>query len=226
MNIWNGLPVLILGTGGISREVKCIIDEINKTSKAYDFLGYVSEKKEEIGSFLGNDRVASNDEELEEYIKDFKVIGIIIPIGTPAIKKKIAENLVNKFDNVVFPNIIDPRANIGNIAYVKMGYGNIICAGVTLTTDISFGNFNLININSTIGHDVVIENYCVINPLVSISGNCYIDDLCLIGAGASIKQGIKVSKKSVVGLGAFIVKDVDEGNIMVCSPAQNMNKNR
>lgn len=216
---WSGLPLLIFGTSGISKEVKTIVDEINgrNYSSTFDFLGYVSEK-EEIGRNIGNSKVVCSDNSFEEYIKAFKQIGVVIPIGTPGIKKEIREKIY-RYHNLVYPNIISPSAQIMDGSSIEMGVGNIICSGCILTTEIRMGNFNLININSTVGHNVVLGNYGVINPLASISGNVTVEDEVLIGAGSAIKQGTTVRKRSIVGLGAIVTKDVADESIMICQAA-------
>lgn len=222
---WNGLPLVIFGDSGISKEVKCIIDEINNSASQnqYDFLGYICEDDSKINTMIGEDKVISSDEQFESFISKYALIGVVIPLGTPKIKMKIHESL-SIYDNIVYPNIISPRANIMNLKRIELGFGNIITAGATLTTDIRLGCFNLININSTVGHDVIINDYCVINPLASISGNVTLESNVLIGAGASIKQGITIEKNSVVGLGALVVKSVSESNVVICEPARIMNK--
>lgn len=218
---WDGLPLLIFGTSGISKEVKTIVDEINSQSygKVFDLLGFVSEKSEEIGCDIYGCKVVCCDNNFEQYINDFPQLGVVVPLGTPAIKKQIIKK-IDKIPNLVFPNIISPSAKIMDNTTVEMGVGNIICSGCILTTEISIGNFNLININSTVGHNVIIGNYGVINPLSSISGNVTIEDEVLLGAGCAVKQGVQVKKKSIVGLGAIVVKDVEEEAVMICKAAE------
>ncbi len=218
---WNGLPLLIFGTSGISKEVKNVIDEINAENPVdvYEIIGFVSECKKDVGSIISECGVVCCDEDFEDYIKEYVQLGVVIPLGTPAIKKKIVEKIA-AYPNLVYPNIISPSAKIMDKHTVEMGVGNIICSGCILTTEIKIGSFNLININSTIGHNVIIGNYGVINPLASVSGGVKVADEVLLGAGCAVKQGISVGKKSIVGLGAIIVKDVDEDSVMICKAAE------
>ncbi len=219
--LWNGLPLLIFGTSGISKEVKTIVDEINSKNynNAYDFLGFVSEKDEDIGKKISSGKVVCSDNCFKSYISNFKQIGVVIPIGTPKIKKKIWKNICN-YKNLVFPNIISPSAKIMDYSSIELGVGNIICSGCILTTEIQIGNFNLININSTIGHNVVLGNYGVVNPLSSVSGNVTVGNEVLLGAGCAVKQGVTIAENSIVGLGAIITKDVTKDSVMICQAAQ------
>lgn len=217
---WRGLPLLIMGTSGISQEVKNVVDEINSINyeNMYDFLGFVSEKDEDIGSIIADGKVVCSDGNFESFIGGFEQIGIVIPIGTPKIKKKIWERIC-KYENLIFPNIISPSAKIMDYSSIKMGIGNIICSGCVLTTGIKIGNFNLINLNSTIGHNASLGDYGVINPLSSVSGDVTIENEVLLGAGCAIKQGVTVGENSIVGLGAIITKDVKSGVVMICQAA-------
>lgn len=218
--VWNGLPLVIFGTSGISKEVGTIIDEINGMhyNNVFDFLGYVSENDEEVGKIISNGKVVCTDSNFDKYVERFKQLGVVIPIGTSKIKKQIWER-IRKYDNLVYPNIISPSAKLMDRNTIKMGIGNIICSGCILTTEIQIGDFNLINLNSTVGHNAVLGNYGVINPLSSISGNVVVEDEVLLGAGCAIKQGITVGEKSIVGLGAIVTKDVTAQKVMICEAA-------
>lgn len=222
---WNGLPLLIFGTSGISKEVKTIIEEINLKNyeKTYDFLGFIAEQETDVGKYVGKSTVVCSDESFEEYISHFPRVGIVIPIGTPGIKKKIYERIRNN-KNLVFPNIISPSAKIMDYSGIEMGMGNVICSGCILTTEISMGDFNLINLNSTVGHNVKMGSYIVINPLVSVSGGITVADEVLLGAGSAIKQEVEVKENSVVGLGAIITKDVERNKVMICRAAREMER--
>ena len=88
--VWNGLPILIAGTGGISKEVNNLISENLRKSniKEFDVLGYISDDNEEKSEY-GNNRitVACSDSKLSNFAKMFPVLGIVIPVGNPDTKK-------------------------------------------------------------------------------------------------------------------------------------------
>ncbi|MGV8982702.1 NeuD/PglB/VioB family sugar acetyltransferase [Clostridium sp.] len=218
---WDGLPVLIFGSGGISKEAYHIIEQINDYNnvKVYDFLGFVEDSETKIGNEIINGyEVILSDSNTYEYAKKFSTLGVVIPIGNPKIKS-IIYNKIQAIENLVYPNIIHPNVNFDSKT-VSFGYGNILAAGSVLTCNINIGNFNLINLNSTIGHDTKIGNYNVINPLVAISGSVDIKDMCLIGTGAKILQEITINKNAIVGAGAVVVKNVEEFSTVVGVPAK------
>lgn len=223
---WNGLPIVIFGIGGLAREIKTMIEDINNASycKIFDIVGYVSHTYETIGQvYEGVPVVACNDNFIE-YSTKFNLLGVTIALGDPKSKRVIDQNILSKCENLVYPNLIHPKANLSSSKYNSFGEGTIICAGVTLTTGIQFGKFVLININTTIGHDAVFEDYTSVNPLSSISGNVTVGDTTLIGAGASIREKTTIGKRSIVGLGAIVVKNVEDDAVMICKAASKLEK--
>jgi sugar O-acyltransferase (sialic acid O-acetyltransferase NeuD family) len=225
-NAWKGLPIVIFGIGGLAKEIKVMIDDINNSThcKIFEVVGYVSHNYETISQiFEGVPVVACNDN-FVEYSKKFELLGVTIALGDPKSKRVIDENILSKCNNLVYPNLIHPKANISSSTSNDFGTGAIICAGVTLTTNIKFGKFVLININATIGHDAIFEDYSSVNPLSSISGNVMIGDTTLVGAGASIREKTLVGKRSIVGLGAIVVKNVEDDTVVICKPATKLEK--
>lgn len=222
---WNGLPLLIFGNGGISKEVYNLIKDINRgnNNQIFDFIGFVGQKQFEIGNeIIDGYKVVSSDEDVIKFASNYKVIGMVIPIANPTVKKSIYDKVKRK-SNIVFPNIIHPSIYL-NLDNIKIGKGNIITSGVNITCHIKIGDFNLINLNSTIGHDTEIGNFNIINPLASISGNVVIKDSCLIGTGAQILQGLSILSYSTVGAGAVVVKNIEQNTTVVGIPARPLKK--
>jgi sugar O-acyltransferase (sialic acid O-acetyltransferase NeuD family) len=220
-HVWNGLPIAVFGSSGISRETAFLIEDINNHSltSIFDFLGFVEDNSEKIGKKVSKYEIVTCDDQFADFSKEFPVLGVALPIGLPKIKRKIHENVLVALDNIAFPNLIHPSVSLHQDT-VKMGIGNIVTAGVRFTCDIEIGNFNLFNLNSTIGHDVIIEDFCVINPGATVSGGVKIKNEVLIGTGANILQYNTLNTKSVVGAGAVVSKNVSENTVVVGVPAK------
>lgn len=223
---WNGLPIVIFGIGGLGREINVMINDINKNSynKIFNVIGFVSHDINTIGHMIDGIPIVACNDNFVDYAKQFNLLGVTIALGDPKAKAYIDNNILMKCNNLVYPNIIHPKANISTSEANDLGTGAIICAGVTLTTNIKFGKFVLININTTIGHDVVFEDYTSVNPLSSISGNVTIKNASLIGAGASIREKITIGSRSIVGLGAIVVKNVEDDTVVICKGATKLEK--
>lgn len=223
---WNGLPLVIFGSGGISREVAQLVEDINKHSpvQVFDLLGFVEKDASNIGERVQNFGIVTSDDLFPDFARKFPYLGVAVPQGLPSIKAKISKQLEQDgMNNLVFPNLVHPSVGFDN-NQVSMGIGNIICRNSIITVNVKIGSFNLINANVLIGHDVVIEDYCVINSLSVISGNVLIHNEVTVGAGSSILQGIELGQKAVIGIGSSVIKHVPESTTAMGVPAINIKK--
>ena len=112
--------IIIIGAGGVGREVAFIIEEINKEIHGKVINGY---------SVLGDISYLDNYHEKEEKPE------VVIAIANYNIKKNIVLKINNRFN---FATIIHPEVSIHNT--VTIGNGSIIYKGVIMTTS-GFSSF-------------------------------------------------------------------------------------
>ncbi len=209
--------IVIIGSGGFAKEVAFLIEDINKLQNKWNFLGFIDEK---VGENNGKYQIFQNDEWLLSYKEE---IYVVIGLGNPSLIKKLHDKF-SQNHNIHFPNLIHPTV-IGDWERIKIGIGNIICAGNIFTTDIEIGSFNIFNLSCTIGHDSKIGSFNVINPTVNISGGVQLNDEILIGTGSQILQYLEIVDKSIIGAGAVLTKSATEQGIYVGAPAKKLIKN-
>lgn len=199
--------LVIVGNGGLAREVEWLVERINAVSPTWEFIGFIDNDST-------NQKVIGDDSFIINYDEELYVS---IAIGTSAIREKIfAAYKVNS--NIRFPNLIDPSVMFSE--RVSFGEGNIICAGSILTVDITIGNCNIINLDCTVGHDAILENFVTINPSVNVSGNVVIGSGANIGTGTQILQGLTIGKNSIVGAGAVVNRELPADCTAVGIPAK------
>ena len=68
------------------------------------------------------------------------------------IKKKVCQTLLSR--SATFISLVHPSVIIGE--NIELGNGVVLCPRVTLTADISIGDFVAISCHSSVGHDAVI----------------------------------------------------------------------
>jgi len=206
--------IVILGAGGFAREVAFLIEEINRDNPSWNILGFISKNRSEIGNKIGKISIYDVDDSL---ITTKKKIHVAAGIGNPQVLqtllKRISEN-----PNLDFPNLIHPGA-IGDWQQIKLGAGNIICAGNILTTDISIGSFNIFNLSCTLGHDARIGSFNVFNPTVNLSGGINIKNCVLVGTGAKILQNLSICSDCIIGAGAIVTKNIETPGTYIGIPA-------
>ncbi len=201
--------IYILGSGGFAKEVYCLILELNR----FEVKAFID--IEEGNVIIGKKEIPIITEETFFKLNLPKDTNLALGTGNPSLNAKI----VSKFDRFLFPNIIHPKA-IYDIDSVIMGYGNIITAGVIMTTCINIGNFNILNLSVTVGHDSIIGNFNVINPTVNISGGVKLGDRNLLGVSSCILQYNTIGNDCVVGASALVTKHIQNNTTVVGIPAK------
>jgi len=204
--------IAIIGAGGFGREVKWLIDQINKNEKKFEIIGFYDDK--EYTSDINGIAYLGKLENINEVNYP---LSIAVAIGDPQTKKKIVQGINNQ--NIDFPNLIHPSVLIGD-DNVEMGYGNIICAGVIITVDIEIENFVILNLSCTLGHDTKIKSFSSFMPTVNISGEVLISECVYVGTGAKIINLLQIGENTIVGAGAVVSKSLPANCTAVGIPAK------
>lgn len=212
--------IIIIGAGGVGREVAFIIEEINKETPTWNILGFIDDNKEIHGKVINGYSVLGDLSYLDNYEKKEEKPEVIIAIANYNVKKNIVFKLSNKFK---FATIIHPEVSIHNT--VIIGNGSIIYKGVIVTTNITIGNHVIVSPKCGIGHDSIIKDYVSLLWNVNISGNDVIEEGVLIGSGATVIQGKKVGQAAVIGAGAVVVKDILSNTTNVGVPSNIIKQN-
>ena len=204
--------IVIIGSGGLAREVRWLIEECNKVQNRWNLLGWIS--KESPGTVITGLPVLGDDDWL---LNHDTPIDVAVSIGNGPLRKKIVSYLRNNTE-LSFPVIISPSAELSDS--VTLGEGSIITSKCILTVDITIGEFFFCNLASTVGHDCIIESFVTLNPGVNVSGNVILKECVSIGTGATINQGLTVAENSIVGAGAAVVNNIPANCTAVGIPAK------
>lgn len=205
--------IAIIGAGGFGREVKLLIDDLNKVNKIYEFIGYYDDGKSK-GELINGFSVLGNIDELN---KSKENISIVIGIGVPVIKAKILDKLSNPL--IEYPTLIHPSAIVGG-DNVVIGKGTIITAGNIITCNITIEEFVTLNLMCTVGHDTSIKKFSSFMPSVNISGEVVIGSNVYIGTGAKIINQLEIGDNTVIGAGAVVSKSLPANCTAVGIPAK------
>ncbi len=230
-----GKKIIIIGAGGFGREVKWLIERINEalgrqapgrgksrgvqagpdSRNHWNILGFVDDGRE-AGSQIAGCPVLGGTEWLCRSAGE-ETLYAACAIGSGRVRRQITERLL-QHGNVRFPNLVDPSATCSGS--VRMGRGNILCAGTVLTVDITIGDFCIVNLDCTIGHDAQLESYVTLYPSVNLSGCVSVGEGSEIGTGSHVIQGIAIGKEAVLGAGAVGIRDLPDRCVAVGNPAK------
>ena len=204
--------IIIIGAGGVGREVSLIIEKINKLKATWTLIGFIDDNINSWNKIINGYQIIGGMDLLETLPLDTYVV---IAIANYNLKKKIVNKINNKFK---FATIIDPKVYIHD--YMTIGEGTIIYEGAIITANIQVGNHVIISPKCGVGHDSIIKDYVSLLWNVNISGNDVIEEGVMMGSGSTIIQGKKIGKGSIIGAGAVVIDDIDSFTTAVGVPAK------
>lgn len=206
--------IVIIGAGGFGREVLWLIHDINKIEIKWNILGFVDDNPNLQGREIDGYPVLGT---IDWLISEHN-LNMVLAIADPGIRFLIANKLIDRI--TYFPNLIHPSVIYSPT--IRMGVGNIICAGCIISVNVKLSNFIIIDWKCTIGHDVVIDEMVTLFPSVNVSGFCRIENLVSIGTGSQIIPNVEIGKKSVIGAGSVVVRNLKGNNTYVGVPVRSL----
>lgn len=192
--------IVIIGAGGIGREVAWIIEEINEVNPTWNIVGFVDDNSEMWGKELNGYMVLGGLNILDKLENKIEVI---VAIANCEVKKNIVAKLNGKFD---FATIIYPNVRVSK--YIEIGQGTIIYPGVTLTVNTKIGDHVVISGNCGVGHDTVIGDFCSILWGSCFSGFDVVGEECFIGVGTKVSQGVRIGDGRRISTGGIVTEDI------------------
>ncbi len=206
------MDLIIIGAGGMGREVFSWLTQEIIEKKEHKILGFIDDNPNALGDLSYPVKIVGN---IIDYMPR-KTERFILSILEPKTRMKIASILMAK--GAVFYTLVHPSAVIGT--NVRIGGGSVICPNCILTNDIDIGQFVFINTSSTVGHDVVIGDFTSINGKVEITGNVKVGTGCLFGVGAKVIPGRHIGDGATIGAGSVVIRNVPEGVTVFGNPAK------
>jgi len=207
-------PLVIIGAGGLGREIAWLVEEINQKEPKWQLIGFLDDSVELQKRQVNGYPVLGSLSWLEHNKLD-ELAGVCA-VGSPIVKRHLVEQA--KHFGLKFTTLIHPSAIISN--KVKLGEGVIICAGCILTVDLEIGEQVILNPGCGIGHDVIIGRYATLFWHVDLAGRVKIEEGSLLGSKSTVIQGITVGAWSIIGAGAVVTRDIPPHCTAVGVPAR------
>lgn len=204
--------LVIIGAGGVGREVSLIVQQINELEPTWNMIGFVDDNIDNWGKVINGYSIIGGVDSLDFLSQDHYVV---IAIANYEVKKKIVNRLNGRFK---FATIVHPKVWIHD--FMTLGEGSIVYEGVILTANIQIGNHVIISPKCGIGHDSIIKDYVSLLWNVNVSGNDVIEEGVMMGSGSTVIQGKTIGKGSVIGAGAVVITDICEYSTAVGVPAK------
>jgi sugar O-acyltransferase (sialic acid O-acetyltransferase NeuD family) len=207
--------VYIVGAGGFGRECLDVLEAMNRVPGAIEipFLGFLDD-----GDGPGQEVLARRGAAVVGLASTppRELAGFVIGIGDPVVRQRIDAVFVAAGHVPI--TLIHPTVITGSD--IEIGEGSVVCAGVSMTTNIRLGRHVHVNPLVPIGHDSRLMDFVSINPGANIAGTVTIGRGALIGSGATILQGRTIGDGSLVGAGAVVTRDVPIAVTVIGVPAR------
>lgn len=202
--------VVILGAGGLGRQVLAQLQMDHSLGLDWLVEGFIDERGPEVVSealyypWLGcPETFAPKAEHL-----------FVAAIGDTASREAQVQLLLEKQANFI---AIRTRCLLGaRTSFGPTFFGYDVTTGV----DCTIGAYGFIDQQAMIGHDVTLGDYVHIGPRALLAGNVTVHKGATVHSGAMISRGITVGEGAVVGMGAVVFKDVPAGATVMGNPAR------
>ena len=208
--------IVIVGAGGMARELASALRSINRSEPQFDFLGYVVSDLSQLKKHDSRDQLLGDFRWLEQ--NHSSVDALALGVGSPESRLKLVTEIKASMNKIEWPAIIHPTAVI-DLDSADLGEGCFMGSGATATVNIVLEPFALVNFGVTLGHEAHIGRGSVVNPGANISGGVVIGEGVLVGTGAQILQYLQIGARATVGAGAVVTKNVTCGTTVVGVPA-------
>lgn len=204
-------PLVIVGAGGLGREVAWLIADINHQKPEWDFIGFVDDGVQ--GNTVEGYPVRGSVEHLFDMSLD---IWTVVAIADSRVRRKLVLQIQEQGRKLA--TLVHPSVSMSD--YVKIGAGSIICSGTVITTNVSLGQAVIINLGCFIGHDTELQDYVSLMPAANLAGEVRVGEGCYFGLNSCVINRTAIGEWSVIGAGATVVNDIPAYSLAVGVPAR------
>ncbi|GAA3110330.1 acetyltransferase [Streptosporangium carneum] len=212
--------LLIVGSGGFSRETAELVRAINDAGPAWRLLGFLDDDPAKRGTPVQGLPVLGPAEAVHDHPAAQVVVGIGSPRDNTA-RERVTGRLglpPERYATLVHPTAVVSRSS-------TLGPGTVVGALTVLTASVTVGAHVAISPHVVLTHDDVVEDFVTFAAGVRVAGAVRIGACAYVGAGALIREGLTVGARSLVGMGAGVVKDVPPGEVWAGTPARFLRAN-
>ena len=204
--------LVIIGAGGMGRQVLSFAKSCNGYGKEYDIKGFLDDNPHAMEGFPDYPPVLGTVDGYQVEKDDV----FFNSIGDVQNKKKCINKILDKGGE--FITLIHPTAQVS--PDTKIGKGCMLSSFVGVGVETAIGDFCLIQSKAIIGHDVHVGDFARIDcNVVLIAGVDVGNDVC-IHTSAVVNHDVKLGDGSTVGAMSFVIKNVKPGQTVFGNPAK------
>ncbi len=206
--------IVIVGAGGLGREVLAAIADCNAAREEWNVVGFLDSDSNLAGSRLHGVPVLGSDEWCQH--NSHESLWFLCAIGEPRVRSKVVEKFTAmgcRFASVVHPSVRIPSS-------VHVSAGTVVMAGTQFTTDVSIGSHAIIYLNCSITHDVEIGDFCLLASGCNLSGGAVLETGAQLGTGVSVLPRRRIGAWAIIGAGSVVTQDIPANSTAVGVPCR------
>lgn len=206
--------LLIMGAGGLARELANAVAELNATVPTFDVLGFLDDLQTLQGQEQLGLPVLGPIDQLAQYKSDN--LCAMPAVGDGYVRERFAQ--AAQKHGISLATIIHPSSIIGKDSSAQEGV--FVGAGCVITVNAHLGKCALVNMGCTVAHDAKLGDYVSVHPGARISGEVVVNNYALIGTQAVILNQCVIGRGAVVAMGAVVAHDVPDYTLVAGNPAR------
>jgi sugar O-acyltransferase (sialic acid O-acetyltransferase NeuD family) len=187
--------LIIIGAGGLGREVLDLVQLINKFDRQFQILGFSDDALPK-GFLINGYKILGS---LAECMQ-MQQVQFVIAISNPSIRLKVYEQLRNHQKELI--NLMHPTAQLSSYAGTEPNSGFILFGNTFIGPNTKIGANVLIHTNTVIGHDSVIGLHTMVMQSCVLNGMVTVEEAVLIGPSSVVNGKHLIRKSSVLAAGS------------------------
>jgi len=204
--------LIIVGAGGLGREVLQMCMEINKDENRWNIKGFIDDNLDALNGLECKYSVIGTIKNWQPAADEV----FVLAIANPKIKKLVVEGLIAK--GAKFETVISPRAFVADNA--KIGKGVVVSPFCFVSDNTVLRDFVYLNVSTSIGHDTVIGEYSSLMSHVDVTGCCKVGNGTYWGSSSVALPSSKIGDNAVVAAGSLVLNFVRKDTKVFGVPAK------
>lgn len=205
-------PLLLLGAGGLAREV---LAAVRAGDNGWKVLGALDDDPARHGADLDGVPVLGGTELAHEHA-EAAVVACVASALDPAGRGRLVYRLDLPAQR--WATVVHPAASVA--AGTSLGEGTVLLAGAVVTAPQRVGRHVLAMPHVLITHDDEVGDFVTLAGRAALAGGVVVERGAYLGAGALVREGVRIGEGALVGMGAVVLTDVPPGQTWAGVPAR------
>lgn len=210
-------PLLLVGAGGLAREVLAAVTAGNSVRPEWNVLGFCDDNPAQHGRLIDGLPVLGPVDAVHEH-PDAAVVICTASTRNQASRKLISERLGLPGER--YATVVHPTASIA--AGTAIGAGSVFLAFATVTAPQEIGAHVVVMPHTTFTHDDAVSDYVTFASRVSLSGTVSVGPTAYLGSGAIVREGLAIGAGALIGMGAVVLDNVPPHEVWAGNPARRL----